>query len=148
MIPFLKHEHLIILTNGFKTLMQSLPYLNHMSMMICGGILRDTSFTLVGPETESFFANFRAQKFLISGIPLKLENGLTDPNPLEIQVKRAMWRSTDKVILLLDSSKFGNSSLASILPLESIDILVTDENAPQEVLQRLNGLGMEIHIVL
>jgi len=148
MVPFLAqaHEHLTILTNGFKTLMHSLPYLNRMNLMMCGGILRDISYTLVGPQAESFFAGFRAQKFYISGTALNLESGLTDPNPLEIQVKRAMWRSADKVILLLDSSKFGYSSLASILPLEAIHILVTDQYAPQDMLKRLNQMGIEIHI--
>ena len=46
----------------------------------------------------------------------------------------------------MDSSKFGKSSLASILLLESIDILVTDQGAPQEMLDRFSELGMEIHI--
>ena len=57
-----------------------------------------------------------------------------------------MWNSSEKTILLMDSSKFGKSSLASILLLESIDILVTDQGAPQEMLGRFSELGMEIHI--
>lgn len=147
MVPFLAHDNLTILTNGFKTLMHSLPYLNRLNLMICGGILRDTSYTLVGPQAESFFSGFRAQKFFVSGTALNLENGLTDPNPLEIQVKRAMWHSADQVILLLDSSKIGCSSLAQILPLDSIHLLVTDQYAPQEILDHLNQIGIEIHVV-
>lgn len=147
MVPYLSYERLTILTNGFKTVMQALPYLSRMNLMICGGILRDVSHTLVGPQAESFFAGFRAQKFFISATALSLESGLTDPNPLEIQVKRAMWHSAEKVILLLDSSKFGKRSLASILPLESIHVLVTNSNAPKEILDHLDRLGIEIHTV-
>ena len=57
-----------------------------------------------------------------------------------------MWNSSEQSILLMDSSNFGKSSLASILLLESIDILITDEGAPQEMLERFGELGMEIHI--
>jgi DeoR/GlpR family transcriptional regulator of sugar metabolism len=146
MVPFLFQDHLTILTNGFKTMMQALPFLSRINFMICGGILRDTSYTLVGPQAEAFFAGFRVQKFFLSGTGITPENGLTDPNPLEIQVKRAMGHSADKVILLMDSSKFGKHSLASILPLESIHILVTDQAAPQEILTQLNKTGIEIHI--
>ena len=146
MVQFLNYAELTILTNGFKTMMQALPYLCDMSLMICGGILRDTSHTLVGPHAESFFGEFQAQKFFVSGTALSIENGLTDPNLLEIQVKRAMWHSAEKVILLLDSSKFGKSSLASIIPLDAVDILVTDQSAPQETLDQLAEIGIEIHI--
>jgi DeoR/GlpR family transcriptional regulator of sugar metabolism len=146
MVPFLVYHHLTVLTNGFKTVMQALPYLSQMNFMISGGILRDISYTLVGPQAEAFFAGFQAQKFFMSGTGITPENGLTDPNPLEIQVKRAMWHSAEKVILLMDSSKFGKRSLASILPLESIHILVTDPFAPQEMLTQLEKLGIEIHV--
>ena len=146
MVQFLYYEDLTILTNGFKTITQALPSLCDMSMMICGGILRDTSYTLVGPHAEAFFGEFQAHKFFVSGSGLSIENGLTDPNLLEIQVKRAMWNSSEKTILLMDSSKFGRSSLASIFLLESIDILVTDQGAPQEMLDGLRELGMDIHI--
>jgi DeoR/GlpR family transcriptional regulator of sugar metabolism len=146
MVPYLVQANLTLLTNGFKTLMKALPYLSRMNLMICGGILRDTSHTLVGPEAETFFSRFRAHKFFVSGAGLTLENGLTDPNPIEIQVKRAMARSADRSILLLDSSKFGQRSLASVLPFKSIDALVTDPGAPRAMLKRLEKQGIEIHI--
>ncbi|MFL7869561.1 MAG: DeoR/GlpR family DNA-binding transcription regulator [Anaerolineales bacterium] len=146
MVQFLIYDDLTILTNGFKTIMQALPSLCDMSLMICGGILREPSYTLVGPQAEAFFAGFQAHKFFVSGSGLSVENGLTDLNLLEIQVKIAMWNSAERTILLMDSSKFGKSSLASIVRLESIDILVTDEGAPQEMLEQFRELGMEIHV--
>ena len=146
MVQFLTAKDLTILTNGFKTTLQALPLLCDISMMICGGILRDPSYTVVGPQAEAFFGEFQAHKFFVSGSGLSIENGLTDPNLLEIQVKRAMWNSSEKTLLLMDSSKFGKSSLASILQLESIDVLVTDPGAPQETLDGLSKFGIEIHI--
>lgn len=146
MVPYLTQKNLTVLTNGFKTMMQALPFLNRMNMMICGGILRDVSYTLVGPQAEAFFTDFRAQKFFVSATGLTMEDSLTDPNPLEIQIKRAMRNSASRVILLLDSSKFGKRSLASIFPLKEINTLITDSGAPQEILDQLAANGVEIHI--
>lgn len=146
MVQFLDDQHLTLLTNGFKTIMQALPSLSDISLMICGGILREPSYTLVGPQAEAFFGGFQAHKFFVSGSGLSVEYGLTDLNLLEIQVKIAMWNSSEQTILLMDSSKFGKNSLASILRLESIDILVTDEGAPREMLACFSERGMEVHV--
>ena len=147
MAPFLERKNLIVLTNGFKTMAQALPYLPRLNLMSCGGMLRDTSYTLVGPQAEAFFASFHAHKFFLSGSGLTLEEGLTDPNPMEIEIKRAMRRCARQVILLIDSSKFGQQSLCPILPLEEIDILVTDSGAPQPMLAELRKMGIDVRVV-
>ncbi|MEI7848518.1 MAG: hypothetical protein WCK35_22140 [Chloroflexota bacterium] len=77
---------------------------------------------------------------------LELPQGITDPNLLEIQIKRAMLASAKRAILLLDSTKFGVSSLTPIVPLESIQVLITDKDAPEEYLDRIREMGIEVHI--
>jgi DeoR/GlpR family transcriptional regulator of sugar metabolism len=48
-----------------------------------------------------------------------------DYNRTFVLVKEGAFHSSDAVILMLDSSKFGKTSLASIIPIEEVDILVT-----------------------
>jgi hypothetical protein len=66
----------------------------------------------------------------LGAVAINLSDGITDPAPIEIQVKRAMRRSANKIVLLIDSSKFGKRSLAEIFPIAEIDVLVT-ERMPQ-----------------
>jgi DeoR/GlpR family transcriptional regulator of sugar metabolism len=80
----------------------------------------------------------RAKTLFLSATGLILPEGITDPNPLEIEVKRAMAASAERVVLLLDSSKFSVRSMSVVLPLEKIDVLITNADAPPEYLEHLS----------
>jgi DeoR/GlpR family transcriptional regulator of sugar metabolism len=146
MIRYLDQPSLTILTNALDILVRAANLMPRYNVMCCGGMLRDKSHTIVGPQAESFFVNFHANKFFLSATGMNPIDGITDPNPLEIQVKRAMHNCAEQTILLLDSSKFGVRSLAPIIPLQEIDILVTDACAPQAMLDELARLGIQIHV--
>jgi DeoR/GlpR family transcriptional regulator of sugar metabolism len=147
MVPFMRRSRLTVLTNALPILVMGTQYLPGVTLMGCGGILREASRTFVGPQAERFFSEFRAQKLFVSATGLTLEHGLTDPNPLEISVKRAMHKCANRTILLLDSSKFGLQSLAPILSFSEIDTLITDSGAPKAILRSLESSGMKICIV-
>jgi DeoR/GlpR family transcriptional regulator of sugar metabolism len=87
------------------------------SVYCCGGMLRPVAYTFVGPQAEEYFRTVNAATCFLSATGLTLAEGITDVSLLEIQVKRVMAASADRVIFLLDSSKFGVRSLARIVPL-------------------------------
>lgn len=136
-----------IVANGLDALNEARSLVPAVSVFGCGGMLRSPSFTFVGPEAEAFFRSITATTLFLSASGLTLRDGITDPNPLEIEVKRAMASCAQRTVLLLDSSKFGESSLRQILPLPQIDILVTDGGAPTEMLREVEALGVDVHVV-
>lgn len=146
MVPFLSQSNLTVITNGLNTLARAEVLLRQSSVICCGGLLRDRSHTFVGPQAEDFFAGIRAHTLFLCATGITLEEGITDPSQFEIQVKRAMHKSAEQTILLMDSSKFGVRSLTQIIPLSEIDILVTDSGAPAEFLDELRARGLDIHI--
>jgi DeoR/GlpR family transcriptional regulator of sugar metabolism len=146
MIRYLDQPNLTILTNALDVLVRASNLMPRYNVMCCGGMLREKSRTIVGPQAEAFFADFHAHKFFLGGTGINPIDGITDPNPLEIQVKRAMHNCAEQTIVLLDSSKFGMRSLAPIIPLQEIDALVTDACAPQAMLDELTALGIQIHV--
>ena len=56
----------------------------------------------------------------------------------------AMIRSARRVILLADSSKWGNSAFAKIAPLGDIDLLITDSGLSLEARKEIQRFGVEI----
>ncbi len=148
MVPHLaKYKNLTVVTNGLPTLNDLQQVLPSTATIISpGGILRRESQTHVGPVAERFFREFHANKLFLSATGLTLHAGVTDPNMLETQVKRAMIASASQVFILLDSSKFGLKSLMTVLPLEEIGVLVTDEGVPPDMKQSLTTLGVEVRI--
>ncbi|TVP82125.1 MAG: DeoR/GlpR transcriptional regulator, partial [Puniceicoccaceae bacterium] len=108
-----------------------------------GGILRPVSGTFVGPDAIRFFRKKQADLFFMTVTGLDQSNGLTDPNPLEIEVKRAMIQAAKQTVLLIDESKFGVSSLCPVVPLRRIDGLVTDCPNALDRIPELRSLALE-----
>jgi len=145
MVKHLRYANLTLVTNGLETINETTALLPTLTVMSCGGILREVSHTFVGPQAEEFFRGIRARTLFLGATGLTAQ-GITDPNPLEIQVKRAMAASVERVVLLLDSSKFGTRSLAPLLPLEQLHAVVTDTGAPYTDLEMLRAAGVEVHV--
>lgn len=146
MVKYLDHRNLTVIGNGLGTMNELSRRLAEIHVYCCGGMLRDVAQTFVGPQAEEFFAHINARTCFLSATGLSLPEGFTDPSPLEIQVKRAMAKSASRVVMLIDSTKLGIKSLTRILPIEDVDIVVTDAGATPEVLDRLTAFGVDVRI--
>jgi DeoR/GlpR family transcriptional regulator of sugar metabolism len=150
LVPFLDQPNLTVLTNGLHTsqllytLKQQDPQRN-LTAMCSGGILIETG-AFTGPQAEDFFARFRVKKAFLSAQGVSLEGGFTDPSPLYSNLKRVMKASTEQVIMLLDSSKFGVRSLVKVMGLDDVDLLVTDPGAPNEIIAGLRQAGIDVRL--
>jgi len=149
MVPHLTDRHnLTVITNSLFTAEELRRRMPHSATLLCaGGILRPESSTFVGPVTEGFFRALHVDRLFLSATGLTLREGITDPQMLETQVKRAMIASAGEVIVMLDSTKFGTRSLTRIIDLPEISLLVTDEGAPPEMLRSLRDQGVQVAIV-
>ncbi len=118
-----------------------------MTVFCCGGLLRDVGLTFVGPQAEAYFRQINAHTCFLSATGITTSEGVTDPNLLEIQVKRAMAESAARVVLLMDSTKFGVRSLAKIFDIRDFDVLITDADAPAGMLEAIRTLEVDVHLV-
>ena len=141
-------EELTVVTNGLYTADKLQRKLSANATIICtGGILRPESSTFVGPITEQFFREFHGQRLFLSATGLTMQAGLTDPKMLETQVKRAMVECADEIIVLLDSTKFGVKSLMTVLDLDRVSCLITDDGAPADVVNLLCAQGINVTVI-
>ena len=69
------------------------------------------------------------------------------PNLLEAQLNRLMVQIAARVMAVCDSSKFGRSSLSSIVPLANIHGVITDKEIPRPHLRALKNAGIETILV-
>lgn len=141
LLPFLRKPRLTVVTNSLPILSRIQSTHRHLGVHASGGMLSQVSGNLVGPEAVAFFSRRRAHTFFMSATGLDAQLGrITDPNPVEIEVKRAMAASAARIILLLDATKIGVVSVEEVLPLKEVDVLVTDRGvtpAQQKLLGRL-----------
>ncbi len=129
------HEALKYLTNTTKDLnviTNSVSALNELSssnlnIISTGGILRERSSALVGPLTINSVQQFNADITLISCKSLSMQKGLSDADDIEAAIKLEMVKQSNKVILLVDSTKFDQDSLVKLLDFKKVNVLITDE---------------------
>lgn len=144
-LPHLPPRDLTVMSNSLPILSRvhalGRPWQIHGS----GGVLSSVSGNFVGPEAVRFFQSKHAHVFFMSATGLDPETGaLTDPNPVEIEVKRAMARAARRTVLLLDSTKIGQRSVQEVLPLDKITALVIDDGVTSAARRRLRRLGLKL----
>lgn len=146
-IPYLKKKGITLLTNGLYTLFSASKFISHINVIGTGGVLRKSSYTFVGAKAEEFFKDYKVNTAFISGTGFTIEDGVMDPDPLEMQVKKIMCNNAEKIVVLMDSSKFKKRSLLGLITIDQIDVLITDNRVSQDFLEVLKSKKLDVKIV-
>jgi len=72
------------------------------------------------------------------------DDGLTDFNVYEVELKKSMASSAQRIVALLDHTKIGHSSIASFVAPQDIDLIITDSGVAEEDLVKLRQMGLEV----
>lgn len=116
-------------------------------VILTGGILRENSFSLVGPLTEETLRRLSADILFLGVDGFDVHFGLTTPNLLEAKVNRVMVEIAGRTVVVCDSSKFGRRSLSLIVPPSKIHQAITDRRIPKSDLRALEEAGIEVTLV-
>ena len=147
LIPFLDADEITIITNGLNTITLAQVYKNVQTILCCGGVLNQPNEIFIGPQAENFILSYRTDRAFVSAAGLTLKDGLVDPSPIYDSMKRVMCRSARQRIIMLDSTKIGKSALSRVMGLGEIDILVTNSDADQTIINALIAQGVDVRLV-
>jgi DeoR family fructose operon transcriptional repressor len=118
----------------------------NVEVILTGGSLRPNTRAMVGQIAENAIKNFRVDKAFIGANGISAEAGLTTPNYTEAQTKKAMIDIANKVIIVVDSTKFNRVNLAVISPVSEITTIITSSAADKKVLKEYEALGIELKV--
>lgn len=140
-----RFSKLTVITNGIYTML-ALKEMPNVTVIFIGGIVTRNSGSIEGLLGVDLLNHINADIAFISANGFTLNEGLTDFNVYEVELKKAMLSHCKRVITLLDSFKFENISTASFWPSSNIDLILTDGNINQALLNkyRENGVNIEI----
>ena len=113
-------------------------------IVLSGGIFRTPSDALVGPYADRTLSNLNADVLFLGVHGIHPKAGLTTPNIAEAETDRCLIGAAQRVVVVADSSKLGVVALAEIAPLGQADFLVTDDGAPEEMLDAIRLAGVEV----
>ncbi len=111
-----------------------------------GGSMRRLTLSFVGPHAVRTIGSHFADKVFLSVKGVTPDGYLTDPDPLESEVKRAMIERAENPILLIDGGKLEKRGLSVIARVSELSLaLVAD--ASEDGLKSLEGAGVEARSV-
>ena len=139
-------RELTVVTNG---LFIALEFLNSpgVTVVMPGGMLRPASASLVGDQGACILDRYHVQKGFFGGGGFTLEEGLTDTNQYEVELKQRMVERSKEVIAVVDSSKWGQVTFAALVALDRLDRVITDDGAPPDMIAALRQRGIEVMLV-
>lgn len=138
-------RNIVVVTNAINLAMEMIEA-EDIELILIGGNVRHRILSCVGGITEKAIEGLFFDKVFLGTNSFDIEHGITTLNIYEAQVKQCMLRSAKTKILLTDSSKFNQTSLAKVCPVTSLDLLITDWGAPAEYVHRLSELGVQVRV--
>jgi DeoR/GlpR family transcriptional regulator of sugar metabolism len=116
------------------------------SMVGLGGIFRALTLSFVGPCTIHTIESYLANRAFLSVKGITAEGYLTDINPLEAEVKKAMIRHAERPVLLVDGRKFEQRGFSVIAHVTEVSLVITADAGRAHV-EALEDLGVNVESV-
>jgi len=139
-------EGLTVLTASLSTAL-ILSKNKEIDVMQLGGMVRPSSASVVGPIGEKMLAEFTFTKLFLGVDGIDLDYGLTTTNLMEASLNKEMIKSSQKIIVLADSSKFNKKGFGRICELNEVDQIITDSGIDENTKRRLLEMGVELTVV-
>lgn len=138
-----KDSHLTILTNSLDVLIQGATFPN-ITMIVVGDTFKASTRSFIGLQQLASINNYNINKAFMAATAVSITNGLMNSDHLEYEIKKkVMERATEKIVLI-DHSKFDESTLITYAPLEAVTTLITDQLPPKKYLDWLKGQSLTL----
>ncbi len=135
-----------VVTNAVN-IANELTLRNHVKIVVTGGVARPSSYELIGPLAARTLEELALNLAILGVDALDPEFGAMAYNEGEAGINRLLAERAQKVIVVTDSSKLTRRALARICRVDQIDVLVTDADAPADVVARLSEAGVDVRCV-
>ncbi len=119
----------------------------NMRVILTGGIVRPGELSLIGDFAERTFEQLNCDVLFLGIGGIHPEKGLTEYNLDDARVKRAAMQTASRCVVLADSTKLDRVCLGSVAPLEAIDVLITNAESSNHVVQMARKSGVEVVVV-
>lgn len=118
-----------------------------LTVILTGGTFHRGSESLVGPVALRTLTDFNVRLAFLGTDGFTVERGLTTGFTEGVEVLRAMRERTQQAWLVADSSKYGRVGFASVMPLQHLSGVISDDQLPVAAQQELIDSGVETQFV-
>ncbi|RZM23138.1 MAG: DeoR/GlpR transcriptional regulator [Pedobacter sp.] len=138
--------NLTVITSALNVALE-LVHNTNIEVIQLGGLLRKSSSSVTGPYSDNVLSNVFCSKLFLGVDGIDLEFGLTTTNAFEAHLNRQMIDSSQKIIVLADSTKFGKRGFGRICGIEEVDHIITDKGITEHAVKTLQNLGIKVSVI-
>ena len=121
----LKDKKITVVTNNILA-QDILKNEESVNLIVLGGTLRRASMGTIGPIANNAVKSMNVDIFFLGAAAYNQEI-ISSYDVIEVELKKNMIHSADKVVLLADSSKYGKKAFSTISSWDLIDTFITDK---------------------
>ena len=147
LVDFLENRrNITILTHNLNAIMRALPYPDMQIICLPGTLERKTN-SFVSAETGRVLERYNIQKAFLAAAGVTANGDVTNSSPMEFEVKRAALENSAHVYLLVDSSKYGRSSLLTYAGITDMEKVIADDDADKAFVELCRQNNVELQLV-
>ncbi|MEV3933015.1 MULTISPECIES: DeoR/GlpR family DNA-binding transcription regulator [unclassified Streptomyces] len=134
---------LTVVTNAIN-IANELAVRPQVKIVVTGGVARPNSYELVGPLVDSVLRTFALDYTILGVDAVHPRFGAATHDESEAGANRALAECAGTVIVVADSSKLGRRAFAQVCETGAVSVLVTDQDAPDDVVGEFTALGIDV----
>jgi DeoR/GlpR family transcriptional regulator of sugar metabolism len=135
-------RNLRVITNGFEVARELAKNPSN-TIVLLGGVVNNDSYSVTGLLSEQIIAEMSIEMAFVSCSGFSLERGMTEVHFAEAQLKRKGVESSQQVIALIDSTKFGREDLTPFVRADQITHLISDSNLSSEWIEKIKKTSID-----
>ncbi|WP_329485505.1 DeoR/GlpR family DNA-binding transcription regulator [Kitasatospora sp. NBC_01246] len=146
---FAEHSNgtaLTVVTNAIN-IANELAVRPYVKTVVTGGVARPNSYELTGPLATMVLQGLALDYAILGVNAVDAKNGAATHDEGEASANRAMAERADKVIIVADATKIGRRAFAQVCAVSEFTVLITDKDAPEEIVEQLIAQGVDVHSV-
>ncbi|GAA2424836.1 DeoR/GlpR family DNA-binding transcription regulator [Actinomadura vinacea] len=116
-------------------------------LLLPGGQALPGTLSFTGYLAETSLRTLRVDTTVLAVCGLSTRHGLTAHELAEVPVKQAAMAAATRTIVVCDGSKFTRTGLGHVCPATDLDLVITDDTAPAEEIDRMRAAGVAVRLV-
>ena len=136
---------LSVITSNLMTAVE-LSSKENIQTYVVGGLLFHRTKSIMTDSADSL-TQHPADVAFISARAFRIPGGAFEHTYPLVETKKALVSIAKKTVLLIDHTKCEHTSLCNSIPLNQIDVIITDDQTSPEIIKKAAGLGKEVLVV-
>lgn len=116
----------------------------NISVELLGGDVDLNIMRIEGISALNRLENLHFSIAFVGALAVNLDYGFLHNSAMTVALLEKVVERTDKVVALIDHTKITNSFSNYILPLSTVDVIVSDSKFPKDAAEKLRSKGIEV----